>query len=153
MIDDVDRKILSILQENARISNAQIARDVKLAPSGVHERIRKLEEKGIIRGYHVDIDPDKLGYGVTAFMFVKTGDRVGSTNSANQLAKISEVQEVYNIAGEDCYLVKLRCADNQDLGRLLREKFGAITSIRSTRTSIVMDTVKEGGALPVDGSR
>ncbi|MEE8575666.1 MAG: winged helix-turn-helix transcriptional regulator, partial [candidate division Zixibacteria bacterium] len=62
MIDNVDRKILSLLQENARISNAQIAREVSLAPSGILERIRKLEAKGIIKGYHASFDKAKLGY-------------------------------------------------------------------------------------------
>ncbi len=148
MLDNVDRKILSILQKNARISNAQIAREIGLAPSGIHERIKKLEQKGIITGYRACIDQEKLGYGVTAFLFVRTEDRVGSLTSAKQLAKIAEVQEVYHIAGDDCYLVKLRCADNQDLGRLLREKIGAITSVKSSRTSIVMEIVKEEGGLP-----
>ena len=149
MIDDIDRKILSMLQENARITNAQIGRELKLAPSGIHERIKKLEQRGIITGYHVDLDAPKLGYCVTAFISVRTDDRVGSLSSANQLAKIAEVEEVHHIAGDDCYLVKLRCAGNEDLGRILREKVGAIPSIRSSRTSIVMETVKEGGRLPL----
>lgn len=150
MIDDIDRKILSILQENARISNAQIARELDLAPSGIHERIKKLENRGIITGYHASVDPRKLGYSVTAFLFVRTDDRVGSLASAERLAEISEAQEVHHIAGEDCYLVKLRCLDNQDLGRLLRENIGAIEAVRSSRTSVVLDTVKEGWALPIE---
>lgn len=153
MIDDVDRKILAILQKNARITNAQIARELKLAPSGIHERIKKLEQRGVMTGYHTCLDAKKLGYGVTAFIFVRSDDRVGSLSTGNQLAKIGEVAEVHNIAGEDCYLVKLRCRDNEDLGRLLREKVGAIPSIKSTRTSIVMDTIKETGALPVEKAR
>jgi len=153
MIDEIDRKILSMLQENAKITNAQIGRELKLAPSGIHERIKKLEQRGIITGYHASLDAAKLGYCVTAFIFVRTDDRVGSLSSANQLAKIAGAQEVHHIAGEDCYLVKLRCTGNEDLGRLLREKVGAIPSIKSSRTSIVMETVKEGGHLPLEESR
>jgi len=149
MIDEIDRKILSMLQRNARITNAQIGRELKLAPSGIHERIKKLEQRGIVTGYRVDLDAAKLGYCVTAFIFVRADDRVGSLSSANQLAKIAEVEEVHHVAGDDCYLVKLRCAGNEDLGRILREKVGAIPSIRSSRTSIVMETVKEGGKLPL----
>jgi Lrp/AsnC family leucine-responsive transcriptional regulator len=149
MIDEIDRKILSILQKNARISNAQIARELDLAPSGIHERIKKLEQRGIITGYQVGLDAKKLGFCVTAFMFVRTDDRVGSLSSANRLAEIAEVQEVHHIAGEDCYLVKLRCAGNEELGRLLRDKVGAIHAIKSSRTSVVMETVKEGGELPL----
>ena len=122
MIDDIDKKILMILQENARTSNAQIGRELGLAPSGIHERIKKMEQKGVINGYHARLDRKKLGFGVTAFMFVKTYDRVGSVASASRLAAIDEVLEVHHIAGEDCYLVKLVCEDNEDMGRLLREK-------------------------------
>ncbi len=149
MVDQVDRRILSLLQENARISNAQIARELDLAPSGILERIRKLEKRGFIAGYHASLDAAKMGFHVTAFMFVRTEDRPGEMDTAKLLAKIPEVAEVHHIAGEDCYLVKVRCADNEDLGRILREEIGSIESVSSSRTSIVMETVKEGGLLPV----
>jgi len=80
---------------------------------------------------------------------IRTDDRVGSLSAAERLAKIEEVQEVHHIAGEDGYLVKLRCTGNKDLGRLLREKIGNIISVRSSRTSVVMETVKETINLPV----
>ncbi|MDH4157532.1 MAG: Lrp/AsnC family transcriptional regulator [candidate division Zixibacteria bacterium] len=149
MIDDLDAKILSILQKNARITNAEIARTIGLAPSGVLERIRKLEKRGIVTGYRACLDSAKLGYCVTAFLFVRTDDRPGDISTAHRLAEIPEVEEVHHIAGEDCYLVKLRCSGNEDLGRLLREKIGPIEAVRSTRTSVVMETIKEGGMLPV----
>jgi Lrp/AsnC family leucine-responsive transcriptional regulator len=149
MIDETDRNILRMLQENARIPNAEIARRLKVAPSGIHERIKKLESRGIIKGYHARLDAEKLGHCVTAFLMIRTEDRVGSLASAHQLAGIAEVQEVHHIAGEDCYLVKLRCSGNEDLGRILREKVGVIESVRSSRTSVVMETVKETCNLPV----
>lgn len=149
MIDHIDRKILNKLQKNARIANAQIARELNLAPSGILERIKKLEQKGIIRGYHAVLDAEKMGFCVTAFLMIRTDDRVGSLTSAEQLAAIEEVQEVHHIAGEDCYLVKLRCAGNESLGRLLREKIGAIESVKSSRTSVVLETIKETGDVPV----
>ena len=149
MIDDVDRKILAILQRNSRESNAQIARELGLAPSGIHERIRKLEKRGIITGYGVSLNSTKLGYGVTAFLFVKTTDRPGETTTAHLLAEVPQVEEVHHIAGEDCFLVKLRCTSNEDLGRLLRDKIGSIESVVSTRTSVVLSTTKEAGLLPV----
>ena len=101
MIDNIDRKIMTILQKNARTSNAHIARKLGLAPSGIHERIKKLEKRGIITGYHARIDPRKLGYSVTSFLFVRTDDRVGSLASAGRLAEINETQEVHQIAGEE----------------------------------------------------
>ena len=149
MIDDIDGQILEKLQDNARISTAQIARELDLAPSGIHERIRKLEQRGVIKGYHASLDAEKLDYCVTAFLMIRTEDRVGSLASAQQLAAIEEVQEVHHIAGEDCYLVKLRCACNEQLGRILREKIGKIKAVRSSRTSVVMDTIKETCNLPI----
>ena len=150
MIDDTDKKILTILQKNARIPNAQIAREVGCAPSCIHERLRKLEDKGIIAGYHARLNAGKLGFGVTAYMFIRSDDRVGAIDTAERLAEIPEVEEVHNIAGEDCYLVKVRCANNEELGRLLREKVGVIEAVRTSRTSIVLNTVKECGSLPLE---
>ena len=149
MIDDVDRRILNFLQEDARISNAELARRVGMAPSGILERVKKLEERGLIRGYQARLDSKKLGSGLVAFAFVKSDERVGGIESAESLAAIPEVQEVHHIAGEDCYLIKIRVADVEALGRLLREKVGVIPSIRSTRTTIVMETVKESATVLV----
>jgi Lrp/AsnC family leucine-responsive transcriptional regulator len=149
MIDDTDRQILEILQENARTPNAEIARQLNLAPSGIHERLKKLEKRGVITGYCLALDPGKLGYGVTAFSFIRTNEKPGDDSSVAQLEVIPEVEAIYHIAGEDCYLVKLRCKSNEDLGRLLREGIGTILAVQSSRTSIVMETKKEGGALPL----
>ena len=150
MIDNVDRKILSLLQENARMSNAQIAREVSLAPSGILERIRKLEAKGIIKGYHASLDRAKLGYNVTAYSFIRTDDKMGECTTAERLAEMPDVDEVHHIAGEDCYLVKLRCSSNEDLGRILRERIGVISEVRSSRTSIVLETIKASSMLPLE---
>jgi len=122
---------------------------VGLAPSATLERLRKLESRGLIRDYVARIDPRPLGFGLLAFVFVKSDERIGAPETAAQLAAIREVQEVHHIAGEDCYLVKVRTAGPEQLGRLLREKFGAIGSVRSTRTTIVLETVKEDPRLPV----
>ncbi|MCZ7572668.1 MAG: Lrp/AsnC family transcriptional regulator [Ardenticatenaceae bacterium] len=149
MIDDIDVQIMTILQENARTSNAEVARRVGMAPSAIFERIRKLEARGIIRGYEARLSPQALGLGLLAFVFVRAEERVGSLDTGAVLAKIPEVQEVHHIAGEDCYLVKVRAANTEDLGRLLREQFGAIEAVRSTRTTIVLSTIRESAQLPI----
>ena len=149
MIDKIDKNILTIIQENARTPNAEIARQVGMAPSAILERIRKLEERGLIRGYTVQLDPRALGLKLLAYVFVRSDDRVSKINTSTKLMEIPEVQEVHHIAGEDCYLVKVRTADPESLGRLLREDFGAIKSIVSTRTTIVLETIKETTALPL----
>jgi len=146
-LDSVDRKILRMLQANARTSNVDIARRLGLAPSAILERIRKLERNRVIRGYEARIDPHVFHVGLVAFIYVRADERVGATAVGEALARIEEVQEVHHIAGEDCYLVKVRAADTESLGKLLRERFGAIRAIKSTRTTVVFTTVKETARL------
>ena len=148
-MDEIDRQILSFLQNDARMANAEIARRLDMAPSAIFDRIRKLEERGIIQGYEARVDPRTLGLGLTAFIFVRGEDGVGDAKTGALLARMPEVQEVHHVAGEDCYLVKVRVADTQALGNLLRERIGAIKAVRSTRTTIALGTVKETYRLPV----
>jgi Lrp/AsnC family leucine-responsive transcriptional regulator len=152
MIDGTDSIILNILQSNARTSNAEIARQVGLAPSAVFERIRKLEERGVIEGYGARIQPKAIGLPLLAFVFVRADDKPGAEQTARRVAEIPEVLEVHHVAGEDCFLAKVRAADTESLGRLLRERLGGIASITSTRTTIVLDTVKESAALPIESA-
>jgi len=149
MIDAIDREILKILQSNARTSNAEIARQVELAPSAIFERIRKLEERGVIEGYGARINPKVVGLALLAYVFVRADDRRADETAA-RVAAIPEVLEVHDVAGEDCLLVKVRAADTEALGRLLRERLGRIDAITSTRTTIVLETVKESSALPLE---
>jgi len=150
MIDAVDYKILKILQKNARTTNAEIARKVGLAPSAVFERIRKLEAQKVVEGYCARLNPDALAKGLLAFIFVRTSEKVGGSRTATLLARLPEVLEVHNIAGEDCYLVKIRVADTRALESVLRERVGAIPSVRSTRTTIVLKTFKDDAAIPLE---
>jgi Lrp/AsnC family leucine-responsive transcriptional regulator len=149
MIDAIDRKILNILQQNARTSNAQIARDLGMAPSAILERIRKLEASGVIQGYETRIDPEALGLHLLAFVSVRSEDLTGDTRLGPLLAEIPAVQEVHHIAGEDCFLVKVRTADARALGRLLRENIASLGAVR-TRTTIVLESLTESGRLPID---
>jgi Lrp/AsnC family leucine-responsive transcriptional regulator len=147
MNNEIDIKILNIMQQDARISNAEIARQVGLAPSAVLERVRKLEERGVIRGYAAEIDAAQIGFGLTAFVFVKTSfcGTIGSL-----MAQIPEVLEVHDIAGEDCYLLKVRAKNTDELGKFFREKLKPIPEIISTKTTIVLQTIKETTALPLE---
>jgi Lrp/AsnC family leucine-responsive transcriptional regulator len=149
MIDETDRRIIEILSSDARLPNAEVARRIGLAPSATYERIRKLEERGVIKGYATLVDPHAAGLGVLAFILVRDNERIGQTTTARKVAEIPEVQEVHHVAGEDCLLVKVRVADTEALVRLLRERLGAIETITSTRTIIVLDTVKESIGLRI----
>lgn len=148
MIDETDTQILDMLQQDARISNAEIARTVCLAPSAVLERVRKLEDSGVIRGFTASLDPKQVGLGLIAFVFVRTNECGDGTDQL--LAAIPEVLEVHDVAGEDSYLLKVRTKDPEDLALLLREKLKAIPTVISTRTTVVLQTVKETSALPLN---
>jgi len=150
MIDGIDEQILTILQNDARTSNAEIARRVSLAPSAVLERIRKLEERGVIRGYHAEIDPKIIDFGLTVFVTVRTSECGSDAEEA--LAAIPEVLEVHDVAGEDCFLLKIRTKDTDALGRLHREKIRTIPSVISTKTIVVLQTFKESTLLPLGPS-
>lgn len=148
MIDATDKNILSIIQRNGRETNAEIARQVGLAPSAVLERVRKLEERGVIRGFHASVDPKTVGFGLIAFVFVRTNECGDGTDL--RLAEIPEVLEVHDVAGDDSYLLKMRAADPEDLARLLKEKLKSIPTVVTTRTTVVLQTVKETSELPLD---
>jgi Lrp/AsnC family transcriptional regulator, leucine-responsive regulatory protein len=149
IIDEIDAHIASILQSNARETQADIARAVGLAPSAVLERIRKLEARGVIRGYGAQVDPRALGQGMLAFVAVRGSEGPSEEGIAKALAAFPEVLEVHLVAGEDCYLIKVRVSDAEQLGLLLRTRIGRIPGVQSTRTTIVLETVKETWRLPI----
>jgi Lrp/AsnC family leucine-responsive transcriptional regulator len=148
-IDQTDLYILEILQANARETQADIARAVGLAPSAVLERLRKLEGRGVIKGYAAQIDPKAIDRGMLAFVAVRSEEAPGDDNVARELADCPDVLEVHHVAGDDCYLIKVRARDAEHLGSLLRTRIGRIAGVRSTRTTIVLETVKETNRLSV----
>ena len=149
MIDKIDAKILEIIQQDAQISKLALAARVGLTKTAVFTRVRKLEEAGVIQTYQAHVNPQSVARGMAAFIFVRANEPYGSQQTGKAFARIPEVLEVHNIAGEDCYLVKVRVADTDALGKLLREKFGKLKTIQSTRTTIALDTLKESTVLPV----
>ena len=149
IIDETDLLILTKLQENARETQTEIARVVGLAPSAVLERIRKLEARRVIRGYAAQLDPDALGQGMLAFVAVRSAEGPSEDFVAQQLADLPETLEVHHVAGDDCYLVKVRTRSFEHLGTLLRTQIGKIPGVRSTRTTIVLETMKETSRLTI----
>lgn len=148
MFDEFDLKILQILQEDARISNAELSRRVGMAPSAVLDRVRRLEERKVIVGYEARLSPKALDLGLTAFIFVRTS-LVEASAQTRCLASFPEVLEVHDVAGEDCFLLKVRVRDTEALTRLLRERISAVAGVIGTRTTIVLETAKENNTLPL----
>ena len=151
LMDETDLKILTLLQPNSFLTNNELAKKIGMAPSAILERVKKLEQKGVIEGYSTRIKPEALELKLLAFIFIKTSEGPGNASVAKQLVKIPEVQELHHIAGEDCYLVKVRAKDPQSLIHLMREKFKN-PNILSTKTTIVLETLKETNQLPIPKS-
>jgi len=147
---DTDRKILSIIQEDARTPAAEIARRTGVEPSDIRARIEELERRGVILGYHARLSPEAVGFGLTAFVFIRTDWHSDVRSVAESLARIPEALEVHRIAGEDCYVVKVRAAGVEELGRLIGEKFDCMEAVSSTETTVVLKTIKETAALPLE---
>ena len=151
MLDDTDRKILDLLQRDGRMTNAAIAAEVGLTAPSVFERVRKLEQHGVITGYTVKVDPAALDRTLTAFIRLTAAYDEKHDSGVREVARDPDVLEIYNVAGEDCFLVKTRVSDPRELQELINRIRQQITVLRST-TMIVMEAVKEGGPLNVYGA-
>ena len=138
VLDDRDAAILAALEEDARATFAEIGRRVGLAPSSVHERLRKLEQYGDIRGYRAEIDPQALGLFVTALVSVTPLDPRQPDDLPERISEFHEVEDCHSVAGEENYILKVRTrttSDLEDLLRRIREKAEV-----QTRTTIVLST-------------
>ncbi len=139
-LDDVDKKILSILQQDSRISFSRLAKMLNLSESTIHMRIKRLREAGVIRGFCVDIDLDKVGMNVLAFVLLKA-DPKKYEDILKKLAEIKEVFEIYDITGEYYALLKVRVSNKEELARVL-DKVGNMEGVTSTYTMFVLRVIK-----------
>ena len=148
MIDATDRKILGLLQQNARLSNAELAEAVGMNASSVFERVKKLERKGVITGYVATVDAEKLGKPLLAFLRVTIETDAqhdfDSTHTRVLKACLEEpdILECHNVAGEDCFIVKVRAGGPKQLEKLL-SKVRRLTQSSRSVTNIVLSTYKE----------
>lgn len=152
-IDRIDRQILSLLRQDGRISHAAIAKEVGLSGPAVHERVRKLEQSGVIAGYTAILDPHVLEREHVAFIRVHLADGNEFVHDEAVVARICDepdVLEFHRIAGEDCYMIKTRTATNKDLERLLRT-IRQLPGVARTRTTIVLSTELERPSIEVPG--
>jgi len=146
ILDDTDRHILDLLQQNARATNADIAEAVGLTASSVFERIRKLEQRKVIRGYTVQVDPEALGKPLTAFIRLTVAYDDRHAPGVAALRDDPDVLECYSVAGEDCFILKTRVDGPGALEALINRIRQRITVLRSV-TMIALSAVKEGGPL------
>jgi len=144
MLDERDLDILAALQEDGRATYADVGTRVGLSASAVHDRVRKLEQAGVIRGYRAVLDPEAMGFMVTGLIAATPLDPRQPDDLPERLADFSEVEDCYSVAGEASYILKVRTRTTSDLEgliRRLREKAGV-----ATRTTVVLSIPFEGRA-------
>jgi Lrp/AsnC family leucine-responsive transcriptional regulator len=137
-MEDVDRKIVRLLTVDGRRSFTDLSKETGLSVSAVHQRVRRLEQRGVIRGYRAIAEPVALGLPVTAFVSIKPIDPSAPDDAPERLAQLREVEACHSVAGDESYILKVRVASPADLEALLQQ-IRALANV-STRTSVVLST-------------
>jgi Lrp/AsnC family transcriptional regulator, leucine-responsive regulatory protein len=142
-MDTVDLQIVDALQADARTTQQELAKRVGLSQPSVAERIRKLEESGVISGYFARVDPLKLGKDITAFVSVGIEHPKFFDGFAKRVQGLADVLECHRVAGEESYVLKVRTQNTRSLDKLLVENLRTIPGVTRTQTTIVLASVKE----------
>lgn len=137
--DKVDRKILAILREDGRASQALIAKTVGLSAPAVGERIRKLEQSGVIKGYQAVLNPEALGLPICAFVAITPQPRNPAANLVDNLLTLPEIEELHAVAGNYSYVAKVRVASTEELDGFLDRLF-MLEGVERTQTTMVLKT-------------
>lgn len=148
-IDEIDAKILALLQRDGRMKRSDVADEVDLSISAVSERMRKLEERGVIEGYKAVVDAKRLHLDITAFIRVSVDGSEHYSTFVNRVTDMEEVLEVHSITGAGSHVMKVRTKNTTSLERFLSE-IQAIPGVTQTTTSIVLSTFKESRAVPAE---
>ena len=141
-IDRTDAGILDLLQRDGREPYAEVGQAVGMSGPSVHERVKKLEARGVIRGYSAVVDPTLLGYGVLAFIFIKQVPGTISTDMTGDFVEIDEIEECHHLAGESDYLLKVRATDTRHLERVLHA-IQQVPHVFTTQTQMVFSSAFE----------
>ena len=142
-MDELDHRIVDLLQREGRATQLELSRSVGLSQPAVAERIRKLEDKGVITGYAARVDPAKLGKDITAFIGVSIEHPKYFEGFAKKVLAMPEVLEAHRVAGQDSYILKVRTSNTRTLDSLLVETLRTISGVTRTHTTIVLTSIKE----------
>lgn len=138
-IDAIDRKILQYLITNARMPFLEIARECGISGAAIHQRVKKLDDAGIILGSRLEVDPVALGFGVCAFIGIRVSDPLKNLEAVEAIKQVPEVVECHFITGQFGILVKMYCTDNEHLMRIIFSNILTVTSIAYTETFISLN--------------
>ena len=150
-LDKIDRKILEILQANAKITNAQLSKEIGLSPAPTLERVKKLEVSGIIKSYHAKLDPAAIGLGVTTFVHVTLIGHNKRNIEAflEQINKVDEIIECHHITGSSDFILKVIAKDITAYQNLMLDKVSEIKEVDNMQSMVILSTFKDSKVLPV----
>jgi Lrp/AsnC family leucine-responsive transcriptional regulator len=150
MLDSIDSKAIASLQQDGRVSWADLGSALGLSAPAAAERVRKLAENGTIRGFAAVLDPDAAGFPVLAFVAVTLASQGSRTTFLNAVRRHELIQECHHVAGDDDFLLKVRARSLSELEAVLADELKGRLGIARTRTTIVLGTAKETMRLPVE---
>jgi DNA-binding Lrp family transcriptional regulator len=150
-LDSFDRKMLALLQQDARLTNNDLSARIHLSPSQCSRRRQRLEEEGLIRGYRAHLDREKLGFPLVSMVSVTlaTHNRDNARRFAELVSDLPEVQEAHALTGEMDYVLKVVTPDLKMLSEFVNGVLLPHDSVQHVKTAIVLETLKEGGSLPL----
>lgn len=150
-LDDTDRQILALLQDDSSITNVKLADRLGLAPATTLERVRKLERAGVIRRYVALVDADKVDMGLMAFVEVQLASHAsrGVDGFQESVLQLEEVLECYHLTGETDYMLKVAVPNIEAYERFLLEELTKLPNVGRLHTSVVLSTIKHDTKLPV----
>ncbi len=151
-IDDIDKKILEILQSRAKITNAKLSEEIGLSPAPTLERVKKLEQMGIIASYHAKLNTEKIGLGVTTFVLATLNghNRANIEGFIEEINKIPEVVECHHITGAGDFILKVIAKDIASYQKLMLEKVSDIKQVDNMQSMVVLSTFKDSKVIPVN---
>lgn len=150
-LDDTDREILRLLQEDARTPFSEIARRIDMSSATVHDRVGRLEEAGVIEGYHARVDPKELGYGVSAFVGLRV-EQGREEDALERLREIGGVTEVHLTTGEYDVVMRIHAEDTDELREIMFDNIAQMEGFARSQTMIILGTDYEAAGVPVPGS-
>jgi len=149
-LDKIDLKILRILQDNSKITNLDLSKKIGLSPAPTLERVKKLEQSGVVESYHAKINPQTMGLNVKTFVLVSLAWQKENAlnNFLDKIKEIEEITECYIITGEADFLIKIVCKDIPSYEQLLFKTLSQIEEIERLKTLMTLSTVKDSKVLP-----
>ncbi len=149
MINSIDSKIITRLMTHARTSWSDLGIMLGLSAPAAADRVRRLEERGVIMGYFAKISPEAVGCELGALISVSLSHPGGREEFLSLIHRLPEVQECHHVAGDEDYILKVRCRSTRDLERLITTELKAASCVTRTRTTVILSTVKETSLLPL----